>query len=81
MVDTGERDDKRVAVVPGTPLATAADIDDLDALFPGVTDILRTWLSNYKGPARVQVEGIGNAATADHVLRQAIEAFDNNAAR
>jgi len=78
MIDTGERDDKLIAVVPGTPLAAAGDIAELDRMFPGVTIILRTWFTNYKGPGRVEIEGIDDAAAAQRILEGAVAAFERN---
>jgi len=76
MVDTGERDDKLIAVVPGTPLAAAADIAQLDAQFPGITDILRIWLTNYKDPGMIVVEGIEGADEAGRILDDTAAAFE-----
>jgi inorganic pyrophosphatase len=78
MIDTGERDDKLIAVVPGTPLAAAGDIAELDRMFPGVTGILRTWFTNYKGPGRVEIESIEDAAAAQRILEGAAAAFERN---
>jgi len=81
MLDTGERDDKLIAVVPGSPLAAATDPDDLEALFPGTLAIIRTWLSNYKGPGIVVVESIEDAAAAEQILQDAADAFERNQGR
>ena len=81
MIDTGERDDKLIAVVPGTPLAAAGDIAELDRMFPGVTSILRTWFTNYKGPGRVEIEGIEDATAAQQILEGAAAAFERNTER
>lgn len=75
MVDTGERDDKLLAVLPDSPLAAAADLDDLEARFPGVVLIVRTWLTNYKEPGMVVVEGIENGASARRILDDAAAAY------
>jgi len=49
LIDTGEVDDKAVVVMEGTPFAKVKSIADLDAKFPGVTTILQTWFTSYKG--------------------------------
>ncbi|MGD8327914.1 MAG: inorganic diphosphatase [Acidobacteriota bacterium] len=74
-VDTGERDDKLIAVLPDSPLAVAADLDDLEAKFPGVLLIVRTWLTNYKEPGMVVVEGVENGAAARRILDSAADAY------
>ena len=49
LVDTGELDDKVIVVMEGSPFAKVKSIPDLDAKFPGVTTILQTWFTSYKG--------------------------------
>jgi len=49
LVDGGEVDDKVVAVMQTGPFATVSSIDDLNRRFPGVTSILQTWFTSYKG--------------------------------
>lgn len=78
MVDTGERDDKLIAVVPGSPLAAATSVADLEALFPGTLTIVRTWLGNYKGPGMVVVEGVEDAEAGISIVQSAAEAFERN---
>lgn len=52
MLDDGERDDKLIGVVPGdNPFTQLDDLADLQAQFPGVSDILMMWFQNYKGTA------------------------------
>lgn len=70
-IDGGERDDKLLAVHPDSPFAGIRDIGQLDAEFPGVTDILRTWFENYKGPGRMVVRGFGDAAEAEAIVDDA----------
>jgi len=79
MVDTGERDDKLIAVLPDSPLAGAADLDDLEARFPGVLLIVRTWLTNYKEPGMVVVESVENGAAARRILDDAAAAYARRA--
>ncbi|MCX5839371.1 MAG: inorganic diphosphatase [Deltaproteobacteria bacterium] len=49
LIDTGEKDDKAVVVMENSPFAKVTSIADLDAKFPGVTTILQTWFTSYKG--------------------------------
>jgi inorganic pyrophosphatase len=57
-------DDKLIAVTDGTPMGTAASLADLDSSYPGVTDIVKVWFENYKGPGAMMFEGWGEAAEA-----------------
>ncbi|MBK9063789.1 MAG: inorganic diphosphatase [Acidobacteria bacterium] len=49
LMDTGEKDDKVVVVMENTPFASVRSIEELDRKFPGVTTILQTWMTSYKG--------------------------------
>lgn len=49
LMDTGEKDDKVIVVMENSPFAKCRNIAELDAKFPGVTTILQTWFTSYKG--------------------------------
>jgi len=49
LVDGGEIDDKLILAPVNSPFAACKGIDDLDKKFPGVTTILQTWFTSYKG--------------------------------
>ncbi|MBN1577493.1 MAG: inorganic diphosphatase [Chitinispirillaceae bacterium] len=49
LVDQWIVDDKLVAVVPGSPMGNAGSVAELKAYYPGVSEILAAWFSNYKG--------------------------------
>ena len=49
LLDNGEIDDKLVAVAQTGPFAKVSSLADLDKRFPGVTTILQTWFTHYKG--------------------------------
>lgn len=78
MVDRGEQDDKVVAVAKGTVFENLTDIDELESQFPGVTEIIHHWFSNYKGQGLVQCHGFGDREEARVVLNAAIEAYRRN---
>lgn len=58
-------DDKLLAVTANTPLAGATSLADLNTNFTGVTDIVKIWFQNYKGPGAMTFEGWGEAAEAN----------------
>ena len=80
LLDGGEQDDKLLAVVPGTPLGDVTSLAELEASYPGVTTIVRTWFENYKGLSdegqpRMVSQGLGDAARAEAILSLAIKAY------
>jgi inorganic pyrophosphatase len=76
LVDDGEIDDKLIAVLPGTALADVDDMAELDERFPGISQIVATWLVSYKGPGKLlEFGGFVGAAEARQILDEAIAAF------
>lgn len=47
--DHGEEDSKILFAAVDSPFAGVKNIKDLQAKFPGVTDIIQTWFTSYKG--------------------------------
>lgn len=81
LLDGGEQDDKLLAVVPGTPLGDVTSLAELEAGYPGVTTIVRTWFENYKGlddagQPRMVSQGVADAARAEAILTAAMAAYD-----
>lgn len=71
MRDRGELDVKLVAVREATPLGEVRSIDDLNRNFPGITSILETWFSNYKGAGLTEAKGFGDVTRALEILTNA----------
>ena len=73
MTDRGEQDDKILAVRPDGIFSEVFDVEGLDERFPGVLDITRLWLMNYKGAsAEVVVNEVLGAEAAVEILSRAI---------
>ena len=47
------------------------DIGDLDSDFTGVTSIIQTWFSNYKGRGVLEAGGFEDARSANEILERA----------
>ncbi len=75
MIDRGDIDDKLIAVMKDTPLYSVNSMAELDQKFPGVTTILQTWFTNYKGQGKVQVLGFREQEEAQQILEAAINAY------
>jgi inorganic pyrophosphatase len=77
MIDGGDRDDKIIAVLPGTDLYDANSLTELEVTHPGITTILKAWFEGYKGPDEIVVERFGDAEEALAVVEDAMAAFQN----
>lgn len=80
LVDDGEKDDKILAVAADSPMAECRTPAALDAAFPGITAILRTWFQNYKGPGALTCSGFGTADEAAELVTAACRSFEESAA-
>lgn len=72
LVDTGERDDKLIAVPVS---AWLSDIRDIDGLYEGMQRILETWFKNYKGKNRMESLGFHNRLIALKILEASTDEF------
>lgn len=78
MLDGGEQDDKLIAVLAkDSPFAHMESMAQLDAEYPGVSQIIDLWFANYKGPDG-GMEGLGfeDASIARTVLEAAAANFE-----
>lgn len=80
MLDGGEQDDKLIAVMTeNSPFAHIESIEQLDAEFPGVTEIVDLWFTNYKGPdGGIESSGFDNADAAMEVLEAAMGHYEDS---
>ncbi len=75
LLDKGERDEKLIAVSKGTPLYKVNTLEELNRKFVGVTDILRIWFLNYKGPGKIKVISFGSRDEAKRILEMTIREY------
>jgi inorganic pyrophosphatase len=83
LIDTGEKDDKAIVVMENSPFANVTSIADLDARFPGVTSILQTWFTSYKGYGKdgklmLSSAGFKGRADAIKMIGDAILDYENS---
>lgn len=76
LLDGGEQDDKLIAISVDAPLGQVASMAELDAQYPGISLILETWLSHYKGPGKLQSLGFAEVHEAREILDAAAAAYD-----
>jgi inorganic pyrophosphatase len=76
ILDKGLQDDKLIAVTTNDWFFDIHDIPELNEKYPGIIQILTTWLLHYKGSDTIEIQRIENASTAKHILHQAINAYN-----
>ncbi len=82
LLDRGEKDYKILMVQEGTPMAVCDNVKDLDAKFPGVTTIVKTWFTSYKGRDekgnfKLEAKGFLGKSAAIQLIGDSILAFEN----
>ena len=76
--DRGEQDDKLIAVQFNSPLIKADTLEELNEHFPGITEILELWFTNYKGSGKMHSKDFGNRQEAERVLNEASDHYQNS---
>ncbi len=72
LLDNGEQDDKLIAVPLVDNFSNISDLKELQERYHGVTTIIETWFSNYKGPNEMVSMGYSDKPAAMKVLRNAV---------
>jgi len=75
LTEKGEQDDKLLTVRVEDPIYAANNLAELNTKFPGVTAILETWFTNYKGPGALVCKGFGDVEEARQILETALKSF------
>ena len=71
MLDGGEIDDKILAISSDSIFNSKVNnVNDLDKNFAGVTEMLKIWFENYKGPGEIEVTGFENKEESLKIIRK-----------
>ncbi|MCW8980817.1 MAG: inorganic diphosphatase [Altibacter sp.] len=81
LLDRGEQDDKLIAVSSDSPMYDVNNLDELNAKYKGVIEILQMWFTNYKGPGQMEFKGVGNKKVAMEILAKAIKEYQLNSSK
>ncbi len=76
LTDGGEQDDKIIAVPETGPLSDVRNLQELDARYPGVTEIIEIWFTSYKGAGKMASSGFADQDAAWQIVRTASSAFE-----
>ena len=73
MLDGGEIDDKILAISSDSIFNSKVNnVNDLDKNFAGVTEMLKIWFENYKGPGEIEVTGFEDKEESLKIIRNSI---------
>ena len=75
-MDGGERDDKLIGVSVNSPFYKFNSLKKLEEKHPGISDILKLWFTNYKGPGKISSKGYGNKKQALKILKNAMNDYE-----
>lgn len=78
LLDEGERDDKILAVQINGPLSGVTNIQSLEERYAGASTIIETWFTHYKGPGRLESQGMAGSEAAIAIIREASEYFERD---
>lgn len=78
MLDKGEQDDKLIAVSKNSHFGSLRTLSELENTYPGVLEILTTWLIHYKGNNLTEIQSIEDEQSAMEVLNLAKEFYTKN---
>ncbi|MEK9677085.1 MAG: inorganic diphosphatase [Rhodospirillaceae bacterium] len=76
LLDGGEIDDKILAVLQTSALASVGTPEEMDTKFPGVLSIVRTWFESYQGPSELTSKGYAGPSDAMKVISSAKASFE-----
>ena len=72
MLDKGEVDDKLIAVMVNNSIFSDINsFNELKKSYQGITEILETWFTNYKGSKKIAVHGFENEQKALETFKSA----------
>ncbi|MDB4061201.1 inorganic diphosphatase [Vicingaceae bacterium] len=73
--DRGEQDDKLIAILRNSSLQHIKSILELQKKYPGISEIIETWFTNYKGNNAMISEGYQDQKLAQDIYSTAKAAY------
>lgn len=73
--DRGEQDDKLIAILRNSSLQHIKSILELQKKYPGISEIIETWFTNYKGNNAMISEGYQDQKIAQDIYSTAKAAY------
>jgi inorganic pyrophosphatase len=75
MLDKGLQDDKLLAVPVDGLFSDISTLDQIRNNYPGIIEILKIWLTSYKGGGFVEIQEVQDEKKAIDILKNASEAY------
>jgi inorganic pyrophosphatase len=77
LLDSGEKDDKLIAVNANSRFYNVNNLEQLEELYPGILEISKIWFSNYKGKGKMKFMGFDDKIVSDSILLKSISEYKN----
>jgi len=74
--DRGEQDDKLIAISKGSSMIGINSVKELQKNYPGITEIIETWFTNYKGKGKMVSSGYKDKKAAQEIYSIAKQSFE-----
>jgi len=71
LLDDGEQDDKLIAIGENSSIYEISSFMELNSSYPGISEIINIWFTNYKGNKKVEVLGFGDEIEAANIYEKA----------
>ncbi len=75
LIDTGEQDDKLIAIADNSSLQQIDNLEELMTEYPGILNIIETWFSSYKGEGKMQSNGYEDNKRALELINLSKKSF------
>ncbi|MFT6137905.1 MAG: inorganic pyrophosphatase [Vicingaceae bacterium] len=73
--DNGEQDDKLIGINRNSSLSGVNSLQELDEKYPGISTIIETWFTYYKGKGMMVSSGYKDKNTAEKIYSTAKQSF------
>jgi len=71
LLDDGEQDDKLIAIGENSSIYEISSFMELNSSYPGISEIINIWFTNYKGNKKVEALGFGDEIEAANIYEKA----------
>ena len=77
LIDNNENDDKLIGISTSSSLFEMNSITEMDLSYPGISNIIETWFTNYKSKNTTKSLGFADKQAAIELLNAATKQHNN----